>query len=567
LANTRTKYIFMTGGVVSSLGKGLASSSIGTLLELRGLKVNFLKFDPYINVDPGTMNPFQHGEVYVTDDGAEADLDLGHYERYSNVKTSKKNNFTTGQIYDSVISKERRGDYLGSTVQVIPHITDEIKAKVFDLAQDMDIVIVEVGGTVGDIESLPFLEAIRQIRGDVGRENTLYIHLTLVPYIPTAGELKTKPTQHSVKELREIGIQPDILLCRTDRLLSPDIKAKIALFCNVEREAVITAKNVETVYEVPLAFHQEGLDEKIVEKLNIWTGRPNLKGWERVIKKIKHPHFETTIAVVGKYVSLIESYKSLTEALIHGGIANDTRVNLKYVDSEQVDLEGPGHLLKEANGVLVPGGFGSRGIEGKIKSIQYAREKRIPYFGICLGMQCAVIEIARHCAGLKGAHSTEFDLHTSHPVIYLLEEWVDRNQMAQKRTSETPKGGTMRLGSYPCRLEEGSLALEAYSKKMINERHRHRYEFNNAYIDSLGKAGLVFSGVSPDKELIEIVELKGHPWFLGCQFHPEFKSKPMDPHPLFREFIKASLRRGRRSKVKGRVKNSKLKTNGKTISV
>lgn len=567
MANTRTKYIFMTGGVVSSLGKGLASSSIGTLLELRGLKVNFLKFDPYINVDPGTMNPFQHGEVYVTDDGAEADLDLGHYERYSNVKTSKKNNFTTGQIYDSVISKERRGDYLGSTVQVIPHITDEIKAKVFDLAQDMDIVIVEVGGTVGDIESLPFLEAIRQIRGDVGRENTLYIHLTLVPYIPTAGELKTKPTQHSVKELREIGIQPDILLCRTDRLLSPDIKAKIALFCNVEREAVITAKNVETVYEVPLAFHQEGLDEKIVEKLNIWTGRPNLKGWERVIKKIKHPHFETTIAVVGKYVSLIESYKSLTEALIHGGIANDTRVNLKYVDSEQVDLEGPGHLLKEANGVLVPGGFGSRGIEGKIKSIQYAREKRIPYFGICLGMQCAVIEIARHCAGLKGAHSTEFDLHTSHPVIYLLEEWVDRNQMAQKRTSETPKGGTMRLGSYPCRLEEGSLALEAYSKKMINERHRHRYEFNNAYIDSLGKAGLIFSGVSPDKELIEIVELKGHPWFLGCQFHPEFKSKPMDPHPLFREFIKASLRRGRRSKVKGRVKNSKLKTNGKTISV
>jgi len=557
----------MTGGVVSSLGKGLASSSIGTLLELRGLKVNFLKFDPYINVDPGTMNPFQHGEVYVTDDGAEADLDLGHYERYSNVKTSKKNNFTTGQIYDSVISKERRGDYLGSTVQVIPHITDEIKAKVFDLAQDMDIVIVEVGGTVGDIESLPFLEAIRQIRGDVGRENTLYIHLTLVPYIPTAGELKTKPTQHSVKELREIGIQPDILLCRTDRLLSPDIKAKIALFCNVEREAVITAKNVETVYEVPLAFHQEGLDEKIVEKLNIWTGRPNLKGWERVIKKIKHPHFETTIAVVGKYVSLIESYKSLTEALIHGGIANDTRVILKYVDSEQVDLEGPGHLLKEAHGVLVPGGFGSRGIEGKIKAIQYAREKRIPYFGICLGMQCAVIEIARHCAGLKGAHSTEFDLHTPHPVIYLLEEWVDRNQMAQRRTSETPKGGTMRLGSYPCRLEEGSLALEAYNKKMINERHRHRYEFNNAYIDSLGKAGLVFSGVSPDKELIEIVELKGHPWFLGCQFHPEFKSKPMDPHPLFREFIKASLRRGRQSKVKGRVKNSKLKTNGKTISV
>ena len=553
----------MTGGVVSSLGKGLASSSIGSLLELRGLKVNFLKFDPYINVDPGTMNPFQHGEVYVTDDGAEADLDLGHYERYTNVKTSRKNNFTTGQIYDSVISKERRGDYLGSTVQVIPHITDEIKSKIFDLAQDVDIVIVEVGGTVGDIESLPFLEAIRQIRGDVGRENTLYIHLTLVPYIQTAGELKTKPTQHSVKELREIGIQPDILLCRTDRLLSPDIKAKIALFCNVDKDEVITAKNVETVYEVPIVFHQEGLDEKIVEKLNIWTGRPNLKGWERVIKKIKYPRFETLIAVVGKYVGLVESYKSLTEALIHGGIANDARVNLKYVDSEQVDKEGPERLLREASGILVPGGFGARGIEGKIKAIKYAREKRIPFFGICLGMQCAVIEIARHCAGLKGAHSTEFDAHTSHPVIYLLEEWVDRNQVAQKRTSDTPKGGTMRLGSYPCRLEEGSLALEAYNKRLINERHRHRYEFNNAYMDILGKAGMVFSGVSPDKELIEIIELKDHPWFLGCQFHPEFKSKPMDPHPLFREFIKASLRQGKRSKVKGKTRSSKLKADRK----
>jgi CTP synthase len=554
----------MTGGVVSSLGKGLASSSIGSLLELRGLKVNFLKFDPYINVDPGTMNPFQHGEVYVTDDGAEADLDLGHYERYTNVRTSKKNNFTTGQIYDSVISKERKGEYLGSTVQVIPHITDEIKSKVFDLAQDVDIVIIEVGGTVGDIESLPFLEAIRQIRGDVGRENTLYIHLTLVPYIHTAGELKTKPTQHSVKELREIGIQPDILLCRTDRLLSSDVKAKIALFCNVEKDAVITAKNVETVYEVPVVFHQEGLDEKIVEKLNIWTGRPNLRGWERVVKKVKHPRFETTIAVVGKYVSLVESYKSLSEALIHGGIANDARVNLRYVDSEQVEKEGPERFLKEANGILVPGGFGTRGIEGKIKAIQYAREKRIPYFGICLGMQCAVVEIARHCAGLKGANSSEFDAHTPHPVIYLLEEWVDRDQVAQRRSSGTPKGGTMRLGSYPCRVEEGSLALEAYNKKVINERHRHRYEFNNAYMDSLGKAGMVFSGVSPDKGLVEIVELKGHPWFLGCQFHPEFKSKPMDPHPLFREFIKASLRRAKRSKVKGKIRSLKLYKDRKT---
>ena len=548
--NARTKYIFITGGVVSSLGKGLASASIGTLLELRGLKINFLKFDPYINVDPGTMNPFQHGEVYVTEDGAETDLDLGHYERYTSVKTSKRNNFTTGQIYDSVISKERKGDYLGGTVQVIPHITDEIKSKIFDLAQDVDIVIVEVGGTVGDIESLPFLEAIRQIRGEVGRENTLYIHLTLVPYIEAAGELKTKPTQHSVKELREIGIQPDILLCRTDRLLSSDIKSKIALFCNVDKDAVITAKNVQTVYEVPMMFHQEGLDEKIGEKLNIWTGRPNLKGWERVVKKIKHPRLETTIAVVGKYVGLVESYKSLTEALTHGGIANDARVNLKYVDSEQVEKEGPEHFLQEANGILVPGGFGTRGIEGKIKAIQFAREKKIPYFGICLGMQCAVIEISRHCAGLKGANSSEFDLHTPHPVIYLMEEWMDRDQVVQRRTADTAKGGTMRLGIYPCRLEEGTLALEAYNKKLIYERHRHRYEFNNTYMDILGKMGLVFSGVSPDKELVEIVELKDHPWFLGCQFHPEFRSKPMDPHPLFREFIKASLHGGKSSKLK-----------------
>jgi CTP synthase len=549
LANSRTKYIFVTGGVVSSLGKGLASASIGTLLESRGLKVNFLKFDPYINVDPGTMNPFQHGEVFVTDDGAEADLDLGHYERYTSAKMSKRNNYTTGQIYDSVISKERRGDYLGSTVQVIPHITDEIKSKIFALAQDVDIVIVEVGGTVGDIESLPFLEAIRQIRGDVGRENTLYIHLTLVLYIQTAGELKTKPTQHSVKELREIGIQPDILLCRTDRLLSPDIKAKIGLFCNVDSDAVITAKNVETIYEVPIVFHQEALDEKIAEKLNIWTGRPNLAGWERIIKKIKHPRFETTIAVVGKYVGLVESYKSLTEALIHGGIANDARVNLKYIDSEQVDKEGPEHFLREVNGVLVPGGFGTRGIEGKIKAIQFAREKKIPFFGICLGMQCAMIEVARHCAGLKGANSTEFDLQTPHPVICLVEQWMDRDQIIQKRSSDTGKGGTMRLGVYPCRLENESFAFSAYGKKLIYERHRHRYEFNNAYLDHLRGVGVTFSGISPDKELVEIAEFKDHPWFLGCQFHPEFKSRPMDPHPLFREFIKASLSYGKRKTV------------------
>ncbi|HSB04730.1 MAG TPA: CTP synthase [Thermodesulfobacteriota bacterium] len=560
----RTKYIFVTGGVVSSLGKGLASASIGALLELRGLKVTFLKFDPYINVDPGTMNPFQHGEVYVTDDGAETDLDLGHYERYTNVTTSKKNNFTTGQIYDAVITKERRGDYLGGTVQVIPHITDEIKSKVFDLANDVDIVIVEVGGTVGDIEGLPFLEAIRQIRGDVGRENTLYIHLTLVPYMGAAGELKTKPTQHSVKELREIGIQPDILLCRTDRLLNPEIKSKIGLFCNVDKDAVITAKNVETVYEVPVVFHQEGLDEKLVEKLNIWTGRPNLKEWERVVKRIKQPRYETTIAVVGKYVSLIESYKSLTEALIHAGIANDARVKLKYIDSEQLEKEGPEHLLEGANGVLVPGGFGTRGIEGKIRAIEHAREKRIPYFGICLGMQTAVIEISRHCAGLKGANSSEFDLHTPHSVIYLMEEWIDRNQVVQKRSMDTAKGGTMRLGSYPCRIEEGTLAYAAYNKKLISERHRHRYEFNNAYLEQLEKVGLRYSGTSPDKGLVEIVELKDHPWFLGCQFHPEFRSKPMDPHPLFREFIKASLKyglglRSKRVKVKRKGNRSKPK--------
>ena len=562
MPNVRTKYIFITGGVVSSLGKGLASASIGALLELRGLRVSFLKFDPYINVDPGTMNPFQHGEVYVTDDGAETDLDLGHYERYTDVKTSKKNNFTTGQIYDAVISKERRGSYLGGTVQVIPHITDEIKSKVLDLGQDVDIVIVEVGGTVGDIESLPFLEAIRQIRGDVGRENSLYIHLTLVPYIGTAGELKTKPTQHSVKELREIGIQPDILLCRTDRLLSSEIKSKIALFCNVDKDAVITAKNVDTVYEVPIVFHGERLDEKIAEKLNIWTGQPDLKGWERVIKKIKQPRFETTIAVVGKYVSLIESYKSLTEALVHGGIANDAKVNLSYVDSEQVDKEGTDRILKGVNGILVPGGFGTRGIEGKIKAIQYAREKKIPYFGICLGMQCAVIEIARHCAGLKGANSSEFDPQTPSPVIYLMEEWVDRNQVIQKRSCDSEKGGTMRLGAYPCRIEEGSLAFEAYNKKLIYERHRHRYEFNNAYSDLLNKAGLVISGISPDRELVEITELRDHPWFLGCQFHPEFKSKPMDPHPLFREFIKASLYYGKRFKgqrLKGKGNRGKIK--------
>jgi CTP synthase len=554
----RSKFIFITGGVVSSLGKGLASASIGALMEGRGLTVTLLKFDPYINVDPGTMNPFQHGEVFVTDDGAETDLDLGHYERYTHANMGKKNNYTTGQIYDTVISKERRGEYLGGTVQVIPHITDEIKSKVLDLSDRVDLVIVEVGGTVGDIESLPFLEAIRQLRSDLGRENTAYIHLTLVPYIETAGELKTKPTQHSVKALREIGIQPDIILCRTSRFLTPQVKEKIALLCYVQKDAVITAKDVESIYEVPRVFHQEGLDEKLVELLNIWTGRPNLRPWDRMVKRLNNPKRSTSIAVVGKYVHLKDSYKSLHEALVHGGIANDCRVDLNYVDSERLEKERPGELLKGARGILVPGGFGLRGIEGKIRAVRYARDKKIPFFGICLGMQAAVIEFARDVVGLKRANSSEFDTDTAAPVIYLMEQWSDRNKMVQKRNVDSDKGGTMRLGAYPCKLEEGSLALRAYNRKMISERHRHRYEFNNGYRDSLTKAGLKVSGSSPDGELVEIIELENHPWFLGCQFHPEFKSHPMDPHPLFRDFIKASLgeqgtEKPRRKRTKGRV--------------
>jgi len=549
----RTKFIFITGGVVSSLGKGLASASIAALLESRGLAVNMLKLDPYINVDPGTMNPFQHGEVFVTDDGAETDLDLGHYERYTHAVMGKRNNFTTGQIYDAVIAKERRGDYLGGTVQVIPHITDEIKQKVLDLADDVDIVVVEIGGTVGDIESLPFLEAIRQLRGDVGAENALYIHLTLVPFIPTSGELKTKPTQHSVKELREIGIQPDILLCRTDRLLSNEIKTKIALFCNVDRDAVITARDVESIYEVPLILREEGLDDRIVDRLNIWTGKPNLRGWQRIVKRIKNTKKSTTIAIIGKYTHLKDSYKSLHEALIHGGIANDCKVNLVYVDSENVEKEEARTLLKGMDGILVPGGFGTRGIDGKIQAVRFAREKRIPYFGICLGMQIAVIEFAVDVAGLRGAHSTEFDSQTPHPVISLLTEWIDQDKNLQKRSSDSDLGGTMRLGACPCRLVSGTHAAQAYNKRLIHERHRHRYEFNNKYREPLAEAGMIFSGICPDGDLVEIIEVdrERHPWFLGCQFHPEFKSRPMDPHPLFRDFIKATLqesggKRGRR---------------------
>jgi CTP synthase len=537
-----TKFIFVTGGVLSSLGKGLASASIGALLESRGLTVSMQKLDPYINVDPGTMNPFQHGEVFVTDDGAETDLDLGHYERFTNATLGKRNNYTTGKIYYSVISKERRGDYLGGTVQVIPHITDEIKNCIKDLADGVDVVIVEIGGTVGDIESLPFLEAIRQFRADVGKDNVLYIHLTLVPYIATSGEAKTKPTQHSVKELRSIGIQPDILLCRTDRFLSRDLKAKIALFCNVGVDAVITAKDVECIYEVPLVFHQEGLDHKIVELLNIWTRAPKLEAWEGLVQHFMTPQHEVTIAIVGKYVNLIESYKSLNEALHHGGVANRSKVNLFFVDSEKLAETNCEEVLSRSDGILVPGGFGSRGIEGKICAARFARTHQVPYFGICLGMQIAVIEFARHVAGLNQANSSEFDELSPHPVIYLMTEWFDeRTRMVQRRDATSEKGATMRLGSYPCRLAGGSIARQAYGCDEIAERHRHRYEFNNAYLTQLAEKGLVFSGMSPAGDLVEIVELKGHPWFLGCQFHPEFKSKPMTPHPLFRDFIRAAL--------------------------
>ena len=538
-----TKYIFVTGGVLSSLGKGLASAAIGALLESRGLTVTIQKLDPYINVDPGTMNPFQHGEVFVTDDGTETDLDLGHYERFTHARMGKDNNFTTGKIYHSVITKERQGDYLGGTVQVIPHITDEIKNSIKLAADKVDVVIVEIGGTIGDIESLPFLEAIRQFRTDVGKENVLYIHLTLVPYIGTAGEVKTKPTQHSVKELRSIGIQPNILLCRTDRFLSKDIKAKIALFCNVSVEEVITAKDVDNIYEVPLIFHQEGLDVKIIELLNIWTRNPQLDNWEQLIKKIKAPKHSVTIAVVGKYVDLTESYKSLNEALHHGGIANDSKVNLNFVDSEKLDSGACSQMLADADGILVPGGFGGRGIEGKICAANFARVNKVPYFGICLGMQIAVIEFARHVAGLKNANSSEFDQNTPHAVIYLMREWFDeRSQTVQRRDDLSAKGATMRLGAYSCHIETHSLAYQAYQKEDISERHRHRYEFNNDFLDRLKEAGMVISGTSPNGELVEIVEIGDHPWFLGCQFHPEFKSRPMEPHPLFRDFIGASLR-------------------------
>src|SRR5512143_809769 len=538
-----TKYIFVTGGVVSSLGKGLAAASIGALLESRGLKVTFLKLDPYINVDPGTMSPFQHGEVYVTDDGAETDLDLGHYERYTNVTTGQKNNFTSGRIYYNVISKERRGDYLGGTVQVVPHITDEIKRSITDLANEEDVVIVEIGGTIGDIESLPFLEAIRQLRYSLGRQNVLYIHLTLVPFIKAADELKTKPTQHSVKELLSIGIQPNILVCRSDRPIPKEMKRKIALFCNVEENAVITAQDVDTIYEVPLHLHEEGIDDRIVEALDLKASHDNLTTWETIVERIKHPSKNVIIALVGKYIDLKEAYKSLCEALTHGGVANDARVNICWVDSEDIETKGAAEMLKGLDGILVPGGFGIRGVEGKIAAVKYARENKVPYFGICLGMQCAVIEAARSLAHLQNANSSEFDQKTPHPVIYLIEQWYDyRNKTIQRRDVTSDKGGSMRLGAYPCKIEKGTFAYQAYGKEEISERHRHRYEFNNKYKESLKAAGLVISGTSPDGELVEIAEIKDHPWFLGCQFHPEFKSTPRKPHPLFTAFIGAALR-------------------------
>jgi CTP synthase len=525
------KFIFVTGGVVSSLGKGLAAASIGALLEARGFRVTLQKMDPYINVDAGTMSPYQHGEVFVTDDGGETDLDLGHYERFTSVRVTRDHNVTTGKVYFSVIEKERRGDYLGRTVQVIPHITDEIKAAARRVAREADVSIVEVGGTVGDIEGLPFLEAIRQLKKDVGKDNVLYVHLTLVPFIQAASELKTKATQHSVKELRAIGIQPDILLCRTDRFLPPGIKSKIALFCDVEEEAVITAKDVDSVYEVPLVFHREGLDAIVVKLLGLRGGAADLSRWEDVVRRVKSPRTATRIAVVGKYIDLKDSYKSLVEALAHGGIANEARVDVMWIDAEHIERDGPEPHFEGVHGILVPGGFGDRGIEGKIQAVRYARERRVPYFGICLGMQCAVIEFARHVCGLGGANSTEFSAATPHPVIDLLPD----------QRAVAAKGGTMRLGLYPIVLAEGSAASRLYGQGIIEERHRHRYEVNNDYLHGLEKNGLRVSGIWAEKQLVEIVEIPEHPFFLAGQFHPEFRSRPWDPHPLFAGFVRAAL--------------------------
>jgi len=526
------KYIFVTGGVVSSLGKGLAAASIGCLLESRGLKVNLMKFDPYLNVDPGTMSPFQHGEVFVTDDGAETDLDLGHYERFTHARLSRDNNWTTGRIYEQIIAKERRGDYLGKTVQVIPHVTNEIKAAMKKVAQEVDVAIIEIGGTVGDIESLPFMEAIRQMRQELGRENTLFVHVTLVPFIAAAQELKTKPTQHSVKELLSIGIQPDILLCRTDRFLAKDIKSKIALFCNVEEEAVITAKDVASIYEVPIVFSREGVDSLALKYLHLEAKDRDLHLWEELVHRVYNPKDEVTIGIVGKYVEYEDSYKSLKEALVHGALAHNLKLQVNWIEAEGLETADASYeaQLDEYDGILVPGGFGKRGIEGMLQAIRYARERKIPYFGICLGMQTACIEFARNVCGLADANSSEFDPATPHRVIYKLRELRGVEEL----------GGTMRLGAWPCKIETGTLAHKVYGQTEISERHRHRYEFNREYETTLTAGGLRISGSTPDGTYVEMVEIPDHPYFIGCQFHPEFKSKPLEPHPLFRAFIGAA---------------------------
>ena len=524
------KYIFVTGGVVSSLGKGIAAASIGCLLESRGLTVTCQKFDPYLNVDPGTMSPFQHGEVFVTDDGAETDLDLGHYERFTHAKLTQSNNLTSGRIYEQIIARERRGDYLGKTVQVIPHVTNEIKAAIERVAQDVDVVIVEIGGTVGDIESLPFLEAIRQMRHEQGRENCIFVHVTLVPWIAAAQELKTKPTQHSVKELRAIGIQPDILLCRAERFIPQEMKEKIALFCDVDVKAVVTAGDVKSVYEVPAMFAGEGVDEIILQLLHVDAPPRDLSRWNAMLARMEHPRDEVTIGLVGKYVEYEDSYKSLKEALLHGGLAHELKVNIHWIEAEGVTGEGWERQLEAYDGILVPGGFGRRGIDGMLNAIRYARERKVPYFGICLGMQTLVIEYARNVCGLAGADSTEFNPGTPYRVIFKLRELKGVDEL----------GGTMRLGGWPCRLAENSFACQAYGQREINERHRHRYEFNREYEDRLKAAGLRITGETPDGTYVEICEVADHPWYLGCQFHPEFKSKPMEPHPLFKAFIGAA---------------------------
>jgi CTP synthase len=532
-----TKFIFVTGGVVSSIGKGLASACLGALLEARGLRVTNLKLDPYINVDPGTMSPYQHGEVFVTDDGAETDLDLGHYERFTSATMHRANNFTTGQVYDAVIQRERRGEYLGGTVQVIPHITDEIKTRIHAAADGFDCALVEVGGTVGDIESLPFLEAIRQLRLDVGWRNALNIHVTLVPYIKTAGEVKTKPTQHSVKDLREIGIQPDMVMCRSDHPLDDSIKSKISLFCNVPPDCVILAPDVDCIYDLPAHLHSQGFDQQVCELLNIWAKEPDLGPWLRFADTFKTAHKTATIGIVGKYVELQESYKSLNEALIHGAVAHNAKVQLRYIDAEELeDAADPRTVLQDVDAILVPGGFGKRGVEGKIRAVQYAREHALPYFGICLGMQLAVIEYARHVADLAPAHSTEFEPDTAVPVVHLMQ-----SQREVTAADTLRLGGSMRLGAWPCKLAEGSLVRQIYGQSHISERHRHRFEVNDRFRPALEKAGLRLSGLSPDDALVEMCELPGHPWFVGCQFHPEYKSRPLAPHPLFVAFVGATL--------------------------